>query len=145
MFILKIIIFSLFIGDAVAGIPVFMLGFIGSVKSYYTAIYILIKPAVIYSLMKGIWLSGLSGIEWFSGRLYSKNCIGEGFEGFYNHLWTIASPSCTILLSTHVSLLGIFIASFAATFIWLILMMVTKLKEDNKNIIQEWNKLKIST
>ena len=128
-----------------AGIPVFMLGFIGSVKSYYTSIYILIKPAVIYSLMKGIWLSGLSGIEWFSGRLYSKNCIGEGFEGFYNHLWTIASPSCTILLSTHVSLLGIFIASFAATFIWLILMMVTKLKEDNKNIIQEWNKLKIST
>jgi len=142
MFALKTITFTLFIDIVSAGIPVFMIGFISSVKSYCSAIYILAKPAMIYSFMKGLWLSGIAGAEWFAGRLYSKNCIGEGFNGFYNHIWTIASPSCTGLLTTHVSLLGIFIASFAATFIWLILMMVNKLKEDNKNIMNEWNKIK---
>ena len=35
--------------------------------------------------------------------------IGEGFSGFRSHIWNIASPSCTGLLMSHISFLGIFI------------------------------------
>ena len=142
MFSFRVLVLSFCTDSVVAGVPVFILGFVGSVKSYCGAMYLISKPVVVYSFMKGLWLTGLAGLEWGAGRMYSINCIGEGFGGFYNHLWTIASPSCTGLLTAHVSLLAIFIATFIATFIWLGLMMANKFKEDNKNVINEWNKIK---
>ena len=85
---------KVYLGSAIVSVAV-------TIKSYGTATYLLTKPAVIYGAMRFTWLMGIATVEWWSGRLYSINCIGEGVNGFYNHLFQIASPACTGLLTTH--------------------------------------------
>ena len=115
-----------------------------SIKTYIYASMILLKPTAIYLGMRFLWLSCIAGIEWWSARLYSINCIGEGFSGFYNHLWSIASPSCTGLLTTHIGLMGVLVASFIITFVWGILKIINNIKELDipKKVINEFNELK---
>ena len=60
-------------------------GLFGGIKAYTGALYLLTKPFVIYGTMRFTWIMGLATVEWWSGRLYSINCIGEGIDGFYNH------------------------------------------------------------
>ena len=55
------------------------------------------------------------GGSWWSARRYSINCIGEGLSGLYNSYWTMGSATCTTLLFSHVSLIGVAIASMLAS------------------------------
>ena len=64
-----------------------IVGTFTTIKSYTGAVYLLTKPAIIYGTMRFTWLMGIATIEWWSGRLYGINCIGEGVNGFYNHLF----------------------------------------------------------
>ena len=116
-------------------------GMMVSIKSYIGASYIVFKPVMTYVCVKLVWISGIGTSEWLAGRLYSINCIGEGLNGFYNHLWKIASPGCTVLLTTHVTLLGAFIGSLVATFIWCILIMAKKVNNET-NITGLRNEIK---
>ena len=59
-----------------------IVGIFGGIKAYTGALYLLTKPVVIYGGMRVTWLMGLATVEWWSGRLYSINCIGEGVNGF---------------------------------------------------------------
>jgi hypothetical protein len=116
----------------------------GTVKVYVSASYLFIKPVVVYSCMRFTWLLGIAGFEWWSGRLYSINCIGEGFNGFYNHIFQLASPVCTGLLTTHIGLMGVLVASFVITCIWGLYNILNQIKGINpvKNIMSEYNDIK---
>ena len=117
---------------------------IGGAKSYAAAFYLLAKPAAIYSSMRFTWLMGIASVEWWSGRLYGMNCIGEGFNGFYNHLFQIASPVCTGLLTTHIGLMGVLVASFVITCIWSIYSFIEYIKKSKPmvGVINEYNGVK---
>tara|TARA_B100000902_G_scaffold198257_1_gene189185 strand:- start:663 stop:1010 length:348 start_codon:yes stop_codon:yes gene_type:complete len=84
---------------------------------------------------------GLATVEWWSGRLYSINCIGEGIDGFYNHLFQIASPACTGLLTTHIGLMGVLVASFVITCMWSMYSFVEYIKKSTpaNTVINEYN------
>jgi len=112
--------------------------------SYISSSYILAKPVMIYTLMRITWLTGIAVVEWWSARLYSINCIGEGFEGFYNHIWNLASPVCTGLLTTHIGLMGVLVASFVITFLWSIYSIINKIKDNvvSSDIMNEYNNMK---
>ena len=131
-------------GSLKAGIMTAGVGFIGGVKSYGGALYLLTKPAVIYTSMRFTWLMGIASVEWWSGRLYGINCIGEGFNGFYNHMFQIASPVCTGLLTTHIGLMGVLVASFVITCIWSIYSFIEYIKKSKpmNGVINEYNDVK---
>ena len=133
-------------GILVKFIVPFVTSIFGSIKIYATASYLFIKPVVIYSCMRITWLLGIACIEWWSGRLYSINCIGEGFNGFYNHIFQLASPACTGLLTTHIGLMGVLVASFVITCIWGLYNILNQIKgiKPVKNIISEYNDIKKS-
>lgn len=116
-------------------------GIFGVIKAYTGALYLLTKPFVIYGTMRFTWLMGLATVEWWSGRLYSINCIGEGMNGFYNHLFQIASPACTGLLTTHISLMGVLVASFVITCMWSMYSFVEYIKKSTpaNTVINEYN------
>jgi len=118
-----------------------ILGIFGGIKVYTGAIYLLVKPVIIYSTMRFTWLMGLATLEWWSGRLYSINCIGEGFNGFYNHIFQIASPACTGLLTTHIGLMGVLVASFVITCMWSMYSFVEYIKKSTpaNTVINEYN------
>ena len=120
------------------------MGMMISIKSYIGASYIVFKPLMTYVCVKLIWISGLGTSEWLAGRLYSINCIGEGMSGFYNHIWSIASPSCTGLLTTHIGLMGVLVASFIITFLWGIYSMANQIKTTNvsRQVVHEFTNLK---
>ena len=113
---------------------------------YIKALYILSKPIISYVCIKISFLISTYTAEWYTGRIYSKYCIGEGFSGYYNHIWNIASPSCTGLLFSHISLLGIFIASISITLIsGLIFIYNNYMKDDynkTKKLLEELNIIK---
>ena len=121
-----------------------ILGIFGGIKVYTGAIYLLVKPVMIYSTMRFTWLMGLATLEWWSGRLYSINCIGEGFNGFYNHIFQIASPACTGLLTTHIGLMGVLVATFMITCMWSLYNIFNHIKMSlpGKNVINEYNDVK---
>ena len=136
--------FELLTGLAVSlktGISGATIGLYGGIKAYTGAVYLLTKPALVYGGMRFTWLMGLATIEWWSGRLYSLNCIGEGVNGFYNHIFQIASPACTGLLTTHISLMGVLVASFMITCIWSIYSFVEYIKKTApvNGVINEYN------
>lgn len=110
---------------------------------YISALYVLAKPTLTYLGIKSSFLIISYTGEWYSGRMYSKYCIGEGLDGYLNHIWNMASPSCTGLLMAHISLLGVFIASIGMTMIsWFFYLYNTHIKEDinnTKKIIREIN------
>jgi len=116
-------------------------GILGGIKAYTGALYLLVKPAMIYGTMRFTWLMGLATVEWWSGRLYSINCIGEGIDGFYNHLFQIASPACTGLLTTHIGLMGVLVASFVITCMWSMYSFVEYIKKSTpaNTVINEYN------
>ena len=118
-----------------------ILGIFGGIKVYTGAIYLLVKPVMIYSTMRFTWLMGLATVEWWSGRLYSINCIGEGVNGFYNHLFQIASPACTGLLTTHIGLMGVLVASFVITCMWSMYSFVEYIKKSTpaNTVLNEYN------
>ena len=97
---------------------------VSTCKSYICATYLLSKPIIAYTAIRISWLTGISIVEWYSGRLYSIHCIGEGFTGFYNHIWNLASPACTGLLTAHISLMGILVASFIISFFFILNFIV---------------------
>ena len=127
-----------------AGIGSMLTSFAGGLTTYASAGYLFAKPIVVYMSMRFTWLLGIATIEWWSGRLYSINCIGEGFEGFYNHIWNIASPVCTGLLTTHIGLMGVLVASFVITFLWSIYSIINKVKDNvvSSDIMNEYKKMK---
>ena len=108
---------------------------------YIKATCMVAKPFITYLGIKSSFLITTYSAEWYSGRIYSKYCIGEGFDGYYNHVWNIASPSCTGLLFSHISLLGVFIASIGITFISGFIFMYNNYMKDDyiktKKIIKE--------
>lgn len=114
------------------------------ISCYLSAGYLLAKPVIIYTGMRITWLTGISVVEWWSARLYSINCIGEGFGGFYNHIWNLASPVCTGLLTTHIGLMGILVASFIVTVLWSMYSIINKLKNNvvSDDIMNEYNSMK---
>ena len=114
------------------------------VKNYVCATTLLAKPVIIYTGMRATWMTGIAITEWSAARLYSINCIGEGMSGFYNHIWSIASPSCTGLLTTHIGLMGVLVASFIITFMWGIYSMVNQIKTTNvsRQVMNEFTDLK---
>ena len=114
------------------------------ISGYISAGYLLAKPVIIYTGMRITWLAGISVVEWWSARLYSINCIGEGISGYYNHIWNIASPVCTGLLTTHIGLMGVLVASFIITFLWSIYLIINKLKDNivSSDIMNEYKKMK---
>ena len=116
-------------------------GILGGIKAYTGALYLLTKPFVIYGTMRFTWLMSLATVEWWSGRLYSINCIGEGVNGFYNHLFQIASPACTGLLTTHIGLMGVLVASFVITCMWSMYSFVEYIKKSTpaNTVINEYN------
>ena len=134
------------------GTGVFMKGLIvsgavsilGTIKVYTAAAYLFIKPAVIYSCMRFTYLFGIATVEWWSGRLYSIHCIGTGVNGFYNHIFQIASPACTGLLTTHIGLMGVLVASFVISCIWGIYNIINKIKSSTpgRDVINEYNDVK---
>ena len=115
-----------------------------SVISYISASYILAKPVMVYTGMRITWLTCIALVEWWSARLYSINCIGEGFTGFYNHIWNLASPVCTGLLTTHIGLMGVLIASFIVTVLWSMYSIINKVKDNvvSSGIMNEYNNMK---
>ena len=118
-----------------------IIGLFAGMKTYTGAIYLLTKPAIIYGTMRFTWLLSLATVEWWSARLYSINCIGEGVGGFYNHLFQIASPACTGLLTTHIGLMGILAASFIITCIWSVYSFVEYIKKTSpgNSMMNEYN------
>ena len=116
-------------------------GIFGGIKAYTVALYLLTKPFIIYGTMRFTWLMGLATVEWWSGRLYSINCIGEGINGFYNHIFQIASPACTGLLTTHIGLMGVLVASFVITCMWSMYSFVEYIKKSTpaNTVINEYN------
>ena len=121
--------------------------FIGAVlvvKNYVCATALLAKPVIIYTGMRATWMTGIAITEWSAARLYSINCIGEGINGFYNHIFQIASPACTGLLTTHIGLMGVLVASFIITFLWGIYSMVNQIKTTNvtRQVVNEFTDLK---
>ena len=116
-------------------------GIFGGIKAYTVALYLLTKPFIIYGTMRFTWLMGLATVEWWSGRLYSINCIGEGMNGFYNHIFQIASPACTGLLTTHIGLMGVLVASFVITCMWSMYSFVEYIKKSTpaNTVINEYN------
>ena len=82
---------------------------------YTVAAWLWCRPIVIASSMKGLWLLGLSVLEWTAGRAYAIHCIGQNVWGWYDHLWSMGSPACVSMLTSHVALMGIFLASFFIT------------------------------
>ena len=121
-----------------------ILGIFGGIKVYTGAIYLLVKPVMIYSTMRFTWLMGLATLEWWSGRLYSINCIGEGVSGFYNHIFQIASPACTGLLTTHIGLMGVLVATFVITCMWGLFNIINQIKNisPGKQVIEEYKECK---
>jgi len=113
---------------------------------YIKAIYLVSKPFITYIGIKSGFMIGTYSLEWYTGRAYAKYCIGEGFEGYYNHVWNLASPGCTGLLMSHISFLGIFIASVGLTFLSGIMYVYKNhMKEEyinTKNILEEIKRLK---
>jgi len=102
--------------------------------NYISSILTLSKPYITYLSIRLSFLITTYTGEWYSGRIYSKYCIGEGINGYFNHIWNMASPSCTGILATHVSLLGIFIASIGLTlFTGILYLYNNHIKEEYKN------------
>ena len=114
------------------------------ISGYISAGYLLAKPVIIYTGMRITWLAGISVVEWWSARLYSINCIGEGVSGYYNHIWNIASPVCTGLLTTHIGLMGVLVASFIITVLWSMYSIINKIKDNvvSSDIMNEYNNMK---
>jgi hypothetical protein len=80
------------------------------------------------------------GGSWLSARWYSKNCIGAGLIGFYQSYWKMGSPTCMALLTSHVALLAIAIASMVCTllmFLWLWYTTFKRLVYPIKKLVQE--------
>jgi len=113
---------------------------------YIKALYVVSKPIISYIGIKITFLISTYTAEWYTGRIYSKYCIGEGFNGFYNHIWNVASPSCTGLLFSHISLLGVFIASIGITFLSGFIFMYNNYMKDDynktKKMLEELNIIK---
>ena len=101
-----------------------------SIKMYGMAAWLWAKPMVVAGFMKGGWLAGLSILEWSAGRAYSINCIGEGLTGWYDHIWSMGSPACVGFLTSHVALIGVFLASFIVTFGIFIVWAIKKIRND---------------
>ena len=129
---------------AIAYMGTSIIGIAASAKSYAAASYLLAKPLMGYALVRGTWITGIAVIEWYSGRIYAINCIGEGFHGFYNHIWNLASPACTGLLISHVSLIGALLSSFIITTLFFIYSGFNKIKQNkiSEDILKEYYELK---
>jgi len=121
-----------------------IIGIAASAKSYAAASCLLAKPLMGYALVRCSWITGIAVIEWYSGRIYAINCIGEGFQGFYNHIWNLASPACTGLLISHVSLIGALLSSFIITTLFFIYSGFNKIKQNkiSEDILKEYYELK---
>ena len=101
-----------------------------TVKNYLLSCWVVSKPFALAGFVKTGWLTMMSMMEWYSGYMYSKNCIGEGINGWWNHHWTIGSPACVSLLSTHVALMGVFLATFLVTILAWLIWFGAKFRED---------------
>ena len=101
-----------------------------SIKTYYLAVWLWGKPMAIATIMKGGWLTGLSILEWSAGRAYAVNCIGSGITGWYDHIWSMGSAPCIAFLSSHIALIGVFLASFSVTFGIFVLWAIKKVEND---------------
>ena len=114
------------------------------VKNYVCATALLAKPVIIYTGMRTTWMTGIAITEWSAARLYSINCIGEGVNGFYNHLFQIASPACTGLLTTHIGLMGVLVASFVITCMWSVYSFIEYIKKTKpaNDVINEYNNVR---
>ena len=99
---------------------------------YLQSLYVVSKPIMTYMSIKLSILTTTYIGEWYSARLYSINCIGEGITGFTNHFFTFASPTCSGLLLSHVSLLGVFITSVGFTTMTWILYLFNISKQEYK-------------
>ncbi len=102
---------------------------------YLQSLYLVSKPFISYIGLKSVFLIGSYSGEWYSARIYSINCIGEGINGYFDHFWTMASPTCTSLLATHVSLLGVFITSCGLTIVtWFLYLFNNHIKSDYNKV-----------
>ena len=108
---------------------------------YLKCLITLSKPILTYIGIKSGFLISTYTLEWYTARIYSSMCIGEGIEGYLNHIWNMASPSCSGLLMSHISFLGVFIASISLYFISGILYIYKNYMKDEyiktKNILKE--------
>ena len=113
-------------------------------KVYALTCCIVAKPFIIAGVIKSVWLTGVSIMEWSAGYMYASNCIGSGLSGWWSHIWSIGSPACISLLTTHVSLMGVFLASVICTIGGWILWASKKVKEDptSRTAIEEFKKWK---
>ena len=149
---LSSLLFLTFVGsaEAFAVVPVLALlatkawGGALAIKAYGTICWMVAKPFVIATLVKTTWLTGVSVMEWGAGYMYATNCIGSGFSGWWSHIWSIGSPACVSLLTTHVALMGVFLASILCTIGGWILWASNKIKEDptSKIALEEFEKWK---
>ena len=100
-----------------------------------------IKPFIPGVLVTTGWTFGTHIVSfttsWFAAKRYLINCIGTGVGGFFNSYWKIGSVTCTTLLFSHVSLLGIAIGSLLMTILFFIWFFYKKFKYFTKPIIRE--------
>ena len=77
---------------------------------------------------------------------FSIDAIGKlkTAGGFYNHIFQIASPACTGLLTTHIGLMGVLVATFMITCLWGLYNIFNHIKMSlpGKNVINEYNDVK---
>ena len=121
-----------------------MLGGLLAVKAYGAICWTVAKPFVIATTVKSAWLTGVSVAEWSAGYMYATNCVGSVFSGWWSHIWSIGSPACVTLLTTHVALMGVFLASVLCTIGGWILWASSKVKEDptSRVALEEFKKWK---
>lgn len=81
--------------------------------------------------------------SWWTARTYAKNCIGEGFSGFFNSYWTMGSATCMSFLVSHVSFTAIAVGCIMSTillFIWFwYITFKSLLFPIAKNVKEEFN------
>ena len=114
----------------VAGAGAKVWGGVLATKAYGAICWTVAKPFVVATAVKSVWLPGVSVAEWSAGYLYATNCVGSGFSGWWSHIWSIGSPACVSLLTTHVALMGVFLASVLCTIGGWILWASSQVKED---------------
>lgn len=140
------IVEGLAIVPVITGLGAKFTGSIVATKVYASTCWIVAKPFIVATTVKSAWLTGVSIMEWSAGYMYAVNCVGVGFYGWWSHIWSIGSPACVSLLTTHVALMGVFLASVLCTIGGWIFWASRKVKEDptSQIAIEEFKKWKES-
>lgn len=113
--------------------------------SLWTVLAPLIPGAFTVVATTSILHFGSFVTSWWIASRYASNCIGSGLSGMYNSYWTMGSSTCTSLLFSHVSLLGVAIASGVCTIallVWYAYSRVKLIIQPTINKIKEEFKLK---